>query len=116
VQRQINDTVRMTNNEMLSNFSDVITSKLADMQKSINEKQLNHCRKTGGKIQQVMSDVNKLRWPSTASFDDVVHKKIHSFMLDFFSEGANCVGTKNDTMPWSYKRFMNTTFTSIVKN
>jgi hypothetical protein len=42
-------------------------------------------------------------------------KKIHSFMLDFFSEGANCVGTRNDTMSWSYKRFMNTTFTSIVK-
>jgi hypothetical protein len=37
-------------------------------------------------------------------------------MLDFFFEGANCVGTKNDTMSWSYKRFMNTTFTSIVKN
>jgi hypothetical protein len=57
-----------------------------------------------------------LRWPSTASFDDVVHQKIHSFMLDFFSEGANCVGTRNDTLSWSYKRFMNTTFTPIVKN
>jgi hypothetical protein len=42
-----------------------------------------------------------IRWPITASFDDVVHKKIHSFMLDFFSEGANCVGTRNDTLSWS---------------
>jgi hypothetical protein len=29
-------------------------------------------------------------------------------MLDFFSEGANCVGTGNNTLSWSYKRFMNT--------
>ena len=39
VQRQINETVRIANNEMLSSFSDLLDSRLSEMQRSISENQ-----------------------------------------------------------------------------
>ena len=39
VQRQINETVRIVNNEMLRSFSDLLDSRLSEMQGSISENQ-----------------------------------------------------------------------------
>ena len=61
VQRQINETVRIANNEMLSSFSDLLDSRLSEMQRSISENQKAIAEKQEARIEKVMSDGYKFK-------------------------------------------------------
>ena len=61
MQRQINETVRIANNEMLSSFSDLLDSRLSEMQRSISENQKAIAEKQEARIEKVMSDGYKFK-------------------------------------------------------
>ena len=52
VQRQINETVRIANNEMLSSFSDLLDSRLLEMRRSISENQKAIAEKQEARIEK----------------------------------------------------------------
>ena len=56
VQRQINETVRIANNEMLSSFSDLLDSRLLEMRRSISENQKAIAEKQEARIEKTMPD------------------------------------------------------------
>ena len=60
VQRQINQTLQHANNEILSSFSELLDSRLADVQKSINENQ--RCiAKAQGRAERKVKDARRRR-------------------------------------------------------
>ena len=61
VQRQINQTLQHANNEILSSFSELLDSRLADVQKSIKENQRCIAERQEAKFEEVMTDGYKFR-------------------------------------------------------
>ncbi|XP_062570680.1 uncharacterized protein LOC134232710 [Saccostrea cucullata] len=61
VQRQINDTVRASNNEMLSSFSELLDNRLTEMQITIHENQKAIADRQEARIEQVVSDGYKFK-------------------------------------------------------
>nr|XP_034316000.1 uncharacterized protein LOC117685658 [Crassostrea gigas] len=61
VQRQINETVRFASNEMLSNISELLDKRLADMQRNISENQKAIAEKQEARMEQVISEGYKFK-------------------------------------------------------
>ena len=61
VQRQINQTLQRTNNEMLSSFSQLLDSRLNSVQQNIRENQNLIAERQEAKIEHVLSDGYKFK-------------------------------------------------------
>ena len=61
VQRQINQTIQESNNEILSQFSSILDSRLSTVQQNINETQKVIAERQEAKFEQVFSDGYKFK-------------------------------------------------------
>ena len=61
VQRQINQTIQESNNEILSQFSSILDSRLSTVQQNINETQKVIAERQEAKFEQFFSDGFKFK-------------------------------------------------------